>query len=128
MPKKPPLPLPQWSRPREDKPLAWLAGEIKTPPLSSEARQDAGVLLRRLQRGEVLSLPESRPMPSIGPRCHELRIDDVRLKKEWRVVYYIGEHAIAILEVFRKTTRATPGDVIASCRRRVGAFRKVDES
>jgi hypothetical protein len=61
--------------PRGDKPLAWIAGEIKTPPLSAEARQEAGVLLRRLQRGETLSLPESRPMRSIGQRCHELRID-----------------------------------------------------
>ena len=114
--------------PREDKPLAWLAGEVKTPPLSSEARQEAGVLLRRLQRGEGLSLPESRPMPSIGPRCHELRIDDVQQKKEWRVVCYVGRHAIAVLDVFQKATRATPAHVIDSCRRRLADFRKVDES
>jgi phage-related protein len=114
--------------PRGDKPLAWIAGEIKTPPLSAEARQEAGVLLRRLQRGETLSPPESRPMRSIGQRCHELRIDDVQLKKEWRVVYYVGRHAIAILEVFRKSTRATPDQVIASCKRRLAEFRKVDES
>ena len=114
--------------PREDKPLAWLAGEIKTPPLSGEARLEAGVLLRRLQRGESLSMPESRPMPSIGPRCHELRIDDVEQKKEWRVMYYVGTSAIAILEVFQKTTRATPKHVIAGCRRRLAEFRKVDES
>jgi phage-related protein len=114
--------------PREDKPLAWLAGEVKTPPLSSEARQEAGVLLRRLQRGEGLSLPESRPMPSIGPRCHELRVDDAQQKKEWRVMYYVGRRAIAVLDVFQKTTRATPAHVIDSCRRRLAEFRKVDES
>lgn len=33
-----------------DKPLVWLRTEIKTPPLSVEARVEAGVLLRRLQR------------------------------------------------------------------------------
>ena len=114
--------------PREDKALAWLSGEIKTPPLSREARQEAGVLLRRLQRGDVLSMPGSRPMPSIGPRCHELRFGDVEQKKEWRVMYYVGRHAIAILDVFHKTTRATPARVIAECRRRVAEFRKVDES
>ncbi len=27
---------------RKDKPLVWLHGEIKTPPLSSEARIEAG--------------------------------------------------------------------------------------
>jgi len=118
----------EYPTPREDKALAWLAGEVKTPPLSSEARQEAGVLLRRLQRGEGLSLPESRPMPSIGPRCHELRVDDVQQKKEWRVMYYVGRHAIAVLDVFQKTTRATPAHVLDSCRRRLAEFRKVDET
>jgi hypothetical protein len=49
-----------------DKPLVWLHGEIKTPPFSALARIEAGVLLRRLQRGETLRMPQSRPMPSIG--------------------------------------------------------------
>ncbi len=129
MARKPRTPEPEAAdKPQGDKPLAWLAGKIKTPPLSSDARQEAGVLLRRLQRGEALAMPESRPMSGIGPRCHELRIDDVHQKKEWRVMYYVGRHAIAILDVFQKTTRATPGDVIAACRRRLAEFRKVDES
>ena len=114
--------------PRPDKPLAWLAGELKTPPMSSDARVEGGVLLRRLQRGEVLSMPESRPMPVIGARCHELRIDDVVLKKEWRIIYYVGRLAIAVLDVFSKDTRTTPDDVIRNCKRRLAGFRKVDES
>ena len=36
-----------------DKPLAWLHGEIKTPPFSAEARLEAGGLLRALQKGET---------------------------------------------------------------------------
>jgi len=67
-------------------------------------------------------------MPSIGPRCHELRIDDVQQKKAWRIMYYVGRHAIAVLEVFQKTTRTTPAHVTAACRRRLAEFRKVDES
>jgi phage-related protein len=67
-----------------DKSLVWLHGEVKSPPFSAEARVEAGVLLRRLQRGERLSLPQSRPMPSVGPRCHELRIPDAEVT--WRVV------------------------------------------
>ncbi len=59
-----------------DRPLVWLHGEVKTPPFSPTARIEAGVLLRRLQRGEFLPMPHSRPMPVIGPRCHELRIND----------------------------------------------------
>ena len=48
------------------KPLVWLRGRVKTPPFSVGARLEAGLLLRRLQRGDALSLPHSRPMPSIG--------------------------------------------------------------
>jgi len=59
-----------------DKPLVWLRGEIKTPPFSAKARVEAGFLLRRLQRGESIGMPHSRPMPIIGRRCHELRVVD----------------------------------------------------
>jgi hypothetical protein len=61
-----------------DKPLVWLEGEIKTPPFSLEARLEAGYLLRKLQQGQTLGMPHSRPLPSIGARCHELRINDER--------------------------------------------------
>jgi len=104
------------------KPLVWLHGEIKTPPLSSEGRIEAGHLLRRLQMGEKLSLPQSRPMPSIGRRCHELRIDDQ--SKTWRIVYRLDSDAILILEVFEKKTRKTPMYVIENCKRRIGLYDK----
>jgi phage-related protein len=103
-----------------DKPLAWLHGEIKTPPLSSEARIEAGLLLRRLQRGERLEMPHSRPMTVIGARCHELRIVDGDLR--WRIVYRLDPDAVVICEVFSKKTQATPANVIASCRRRLAAY------
>lgn len=104
----------------KDKPLAWLHGEIKTPPLSQSARLEAGFLLRRLQRGELLSMPQSRPMPSVGPQCHELRINDVT--RTWRVVYRIDNDAIVILEVFAKKTGNTPKTVIDTCRKRLKEY------
>jgi phage-related protein len=100
-----------------DKPLVWLEGEIKTPPFSLEARLEAGHLLRRLQRGEMFGLPHSRPMPSIGPRCHELRINDARVT--WRIIYRVDADAILILEVFSKKSRATPRSVIDASKRRL---------
>jgi phage-related protein len=106
--------------PSADKPLVWLHGEVKTPPFSAEARVEAGVLLRRLQRGERLSLPHSRPMPSIGPRCHELRIPDA--DATWRLVYRLDSDAIVIVEVFSKKTRATAKHVIEACQRRLKAY------
>jgi len=105
---------------KNNKPLVWLQGEIKTSPFSSRARVEAGYLLRRLQIGEKLSLPYSRPMPSIGVRCHELRIDDEQ--KTWRIVYRIDADAIMILEVFEKRTRKTPKEVIENCKRRIRLY------
>ena len=105
---------------RKEKPLIWLHGEIKTPPLSSAARIEAGYLPRKLQMGEWLSLPHSRPMPLIGSRCHELRIDDQN--KTWRVMYRIDDDAIVILEVFEKKTQKTPPEVIENCKRRIRLY------
>jgi len=105
-----------------DKPLVWLHTEIKTPPFSKDARIEAGVLLRRLQRGESLSLPHSRPMPSIGTRCHELRIAD--RDDAWRIVYGIDSDAIVIVDVFSKRSRKTPAAVIKRCQ---GRLRDYDE-
>ena len=103
-----------------DRPLVWLHGEIKTPPFSAETRIEAGVLLRRLQRGESIPLPHSRPMPGIGKACHELRIQDEN--KTWRIVYHIDKDAIAILEVFAKTTQQTPKSVIKTCKARLRSY------
>lgn len=100
-----------------DKPLAWLHGEIRSPPLSAAARIEAGYLLRRLQRGERLGMPQSRPMPTIGRRCHEPRINDE--DSTWRIVYRLDEDAIVILEVFSKKTQQTPKMVIEVCKRRL---------
>jgi phage-related protein len=76
------------------KPLVWLHGEIKTPPFSRSGRCRAGYLLRRLQEGETLLMPASRPMPIIGRRCHELRITDE--DRDYRIVYRLDTDAIII--------------------------------
>lgn len=103
-----------------DKPVVWLYSEVKTPPFTQAARLEAGLLLRRLQQGENVGLPHSRPMPSIGVRCHELRVRDQN--KSWRIMYRIDEDAIVILDVLNKTTRETPKSVIENCRRRLKKF------
>jgi phage-related protein len=106
-----------------DKPLAWLSGEIKTPPFGSEARIEAGFLLRRLQRGESLGLPHSRPMPGVGTGCHELRIVDGKVS--WRIMYHIASDAVVILDVFKKQTEATPLAVINVCKRRLADLQRL---
>jgi phage-related protein len=104
----------------ERKPLVWLHGEIKTPPFTTEARVEAGTLLRLLQEGESLSLPHSRPMPSVGPRCHELRVRDE--KRNWRIVYRLDADAIVVVEVFAKTTQQTPPKTLELCRKRLRMY------
>ena len=103
-----------------DKPLAWLHGEIKTPPMSSAARIEAGLLLRQLQQGTRPALPHARPMPSVGLRCHELRIPDATVT--WRIVYRADADAIVILDVVAKKTQKTPAPVVQACRRRLQAY------
>lgn len=104
----------------KDKPLVWLKGEVKTPPFSAAARLEAGFLLRRLQRGDKIGMPHSRPMPAIGPRCHELRINDESVT--WRIMHRVDPDAIVILEVFKKSTRQTPAEVIEVCKRRLRLY------
>lgn len=62
-------------------------------------------------------MPVSRPMPSIGGRCHELRVSDDG--RQWRLVYRIDVNAILVIDVFRKTTQKTPKTAIERCRRRL---------
>jgi phage-related protein len=100
--------------------LMVLRGEIKTPPMSESARREAGFLLRRLQQGERLALPHSRPMPNIGPRCHELRINDEN--KTWRIIHRVDDDAIVVVDVFEKKTQKTPSQIIGNCQRRLRSY------
>jgi len=106
-----------------DKPLVWLHGEVRTPPFSKQARVEAGFLLRLLQKGELLSLPHSRPMPSIGDRCHELRVNDKG--QTWRIIYRIDFDAIVILDVVAKKTARTPDRMIDTCKQRLRKYDSV---
>jgi len=105
---------------KQDKPLVWLHGEVKSPPFSSEARLEADFLIRKIQKGDNLSLPHSRPMPMVGKSCHELRIVDVN--NTWRIIYHQAEDAIVILEVFAKKTQQTPKKVIDICKKRLISY------
>lgn len=104
------------------KPLVWLPVEIETPLFSPAGLIEAGVLLRRLQEGEALGMPQSRPLPAIAADCHELRLHSSDFS--WRIVHVVDADAIVILEVFAKETRTTPADVIEMCKERLAAQRR----
>lgn len=110
---------------KQDKPLVWLRGEMKTPPFSQSGRLEAGYLLRLLQQGELLRLPHSRPMPVIGTRCHELRITDEM--GTFRILYRIDRDAIIILDVFMKQSQQTPPSIITASKRRLCQYDALGE-
>jgi phage-related protein len=100
-----------------------MEGAIKTPPFSRPARIETGVLLRLLQQGESLGLPHSRPMPSIGPRSHELRVRDET--HHWRIFYHLAPAEIVVLAIHGKTTPRTPRHVIETCRQRIKLYQRL---
>ncbi len=106
-----------------DKPVVWLEGQVRSPPFSKKARVETGFLLRRLQEGESLSLPASRPMPTIGPRCHELRVRD--RDHYWRIIYRVDKDAIVIGDVVAKKTGKTPARVIQNCKARLKEYDEI---
>ncbi len=65
-------------------------------------------------------MPQSRPMPSIGPHYHELRITDARV--EWRIIYRTDPDAIVIAGVFKKKMRKTPINEMSAARERLRRY------
>jgi phage-related protein len=104
----------------ERRPIVFLGGRIWTPPFSRAGRREAGELLGMLQDGVSLRMPHSRPMPDIGPRCHELRVRDAG--HNWRIFYRIDPDAILVIDVMPKKTAATPKPEIDLCRKRLAAY------
>lgn len=62
--------------------------EIENFP--DENREDLADMLARLDTGLMLSMPISRPMPSIGRGAHELRLKD--RSGIYRVIYVFVKH------------------------------------
>lgn len=88
------------------KPVRFLGDSLRClRDFPSDARQDAGYQLDRLQRG---SQPDDfKPMPSIGQGVEELRVRDDT--GAYRVVYTARlSDAVYVLHAFQKKTRATP--------------------
>ena len=113
--------------PFKSKSLYVLHGTIQTPPMSSRARLEVGYHLRRVQDGESLVMPLSRPMPTIGDNCHELRIGDMEGDVEWRIIYHIDDEVILVLDVFKKKTRQTPENIKEVCRTRLKQYKQAKE-
>ncbi len=72
-----------------------------------EVRGELADVIARLERGHMLSMPLSRPMPSIGSGIHELRFRDK--SGIYRTIYWLaGKGSIYLLHAFQKKTQKTP--------------------
>lgn len=88
-----------------------------------DIRGDLADALARLDAGQTLNMPLSRPMPSIGKGVHELRLKD--RAAAFRVVYAIvAAGTICVIHGFKKTTGATPKHNIEIARRRLTEVRE----
>jgi len=75
--------------------------------LPGETRAEILALLRRLENGEVLSMPQSRSMSSLAHGLHELRVRDS--EGQVRVFYYTKiEETIYLIHALRKKSRVIP--------------------
>ncbi len=107
------------------KPIAWLHDRITKPPFSKAAAIEAGYLLWLLQLGESPGMPHARPMPSIGPRCLELRVNDADTTH--RIICRVDPDAVLVGEAFTKKTRKTPDQVIGNCKVRFAEYDRIVE-
>lgn len=81
-------------------------------------REDLADALAKLEEGVMLSMPLSRPMPSIGPRVHELRFRD--RSGIYRIIYFFAVSGIIhLLSAFKKTTQKTEQKQIDLAKRRL---------
>jgi phage-related protein len=101
--------------------------EIHRAALKEMQRFPADVLFRAkeafafLERGEKLSMPLSRPMPSVWAGCHELRISE--RQGTYRIFYVvIVKGTIFIPHCFHKKAQKTPASEIALAQRRIKEF------
>ncbi len=78
------------------------------------------MLLRLLQEGEQLGMPQSEPLPNVGRRCGALRVRDA--EHNWRIMYRADSDAILVLEVYSKKTRKIPDEVIKRCKDRLSRY------
>jgi len=85
---------------------------------SKEARKELGSALLKLQLGEGLGMPISRPMPMVANGVHEMRIRDSA--GIYRVFYCLKTtDAILVFHAFTKKTQETPRSEIELGRKRL---------
>jgi phage-related protein len=100
--------------------VAFLHGEIKTPPFSHEARKEAGDLLGQLQDGEWPPYPLAERLSIVGQHCGAIRVRDAQ--HNWRIMYRVDETVVLVVDVYDKKTEKIPDQVISRCKKRLQKY------
>ncbi len=83
-----------------------------------DIREDLADMLARLDAGLMLSMPMSRPMPSVGRKIYELRLKD--RSGIYRVIYMLVRQGdIWLVHAFKKKTQQTPKQNIDLAKKRM---------
>ena len=85
---------------------------------SKDVRLRLGKGLFRLQRGELIGMPDSRPMPGVAAGVSELRV--AAPDGSFRVFYYTASvRGVLVFHAFVKKTQRTPPPEIDLARKRL---------
>lgn len=85
---------------------------------TAEVRQEIGALLRILQDGGQLGMPQSRPVKQVASSAFELRVKD--RDGIYRVFYVLfDKHRIMVPHAFTKKTQKTPLQEIETAQKRL---------
>lgn len=89
---------------------------IRTFP--QRARHELGEAILELQKGSTLSMPLSRPMPTIAPGVQELRVGDAA--GIYRAFYLLqSRQGVLVFHAFEKRAQKTPLREIQLSRKRL---------
>lgn len=95
--------------------------EILTWPV--EVKKDLGSILTRLQKGESVGEPDTKPMKSVANSCYEIRLkaaDGI-----YRAFYILKtELGILVFHSFKKKSQKTPQKEIDTAKARLKEFLK----
>lgn len=88
-----------------------------------EVREDLADAVARLEQGHSLSMPLSRPMPSIVAGAHELRLH--ARSGAFRVIYaVVTRSGLVLLHAFKNAAEKTPQRNIEIARARLKEVRR----
>jgi phage-related protein len=88
-----------------------------------EVKKELGAVLTRLQKGELIGMPDVRHMLTIDPCASEIRIPDK--SGSYRALFAIKmEYGILLFHAFQKKSTKTPEREIRVARIRLKSFLK----